>query len=113
MEAIMDGYHFFMNPHNTPEFFYVINEEMRQDMLERGFIEIHVEHLTDMASLQRYFATTDDGANSAQDEQPVGGVPEGANYPDETTAVAIVRAVEDREATLSDPVKKKKPKTSA
>ena len=53
--------------------------------------------------MPHHIATTDEGANSSWDEQPAVGVPEGKNYPtlwkkdkDETTAAAIVRAVEER-----------------
>jgi hypothetical protein len=92
---------FFMNTQKT-EFCSVINEGMVKDMLEKGFIEYHMSHHTDRASLSRYAATTPGVTNSAWDEQPVGGVPAGKKYPDlwkkdgDTTAAAIVRAVEER-----------------
>jgi hypothetical protein len=105
--ALFKDVHFFTNPKDKTEVFSVINEEMRTVAKARGYIELNPSHYTDVTSLPQIVATTEDeGTNSAWADQPapsVYAVPEGRNYPilwkkydDETTAAAIVRAVEER-----------------
>jgi hypothetical protein len=65
--TLKDVHCWFANPNKKSEIFSVINEEMRKVALERGYIEMQMVHLTDIASLPLPCndATTDEGTNSA------------------------------------------------
>jgi hypothetical protein len=103
--ATFKDVHFYMNPRKTTDYYSVINEEMREVMHKRGYKEIHPVHITNVANLPPNVAAAL-ATNSAWDEQPAIGVPEGNHYPSlfregekgqkETMAASIVRAVEEK-----------------
>jgi hypothetical protein len=97
---------FFTHPRDLSVVFSVINDEMRKLVMERGYVEIHPVHYTDISSLPRTVASTNESVDSAWNERLAPStltVSEGQKYPtlwkkgkEETTAAAIVRAVEER-----------------
>lgn len=51
--GVEDVYFSSMYPNKTSEIFSVNSEELRKVALERGYIEFHSVHLTDIASVPR------------------------------------------------------------
>jgi hypothetical protein len=109
--ALFKDNFFFQNPNNISQTFSVCNAEMQKVMLERGYVQIFPTHITQMSALPARVVESGAGDTMPNLQEilaptktvlPNGKLSGGKlprlwkKYDTESTADAIVRAIEER-----------------